>query len=72
MTVNGVGASLAETNSVAIDGAAVTLTLATAVPSTGGQAVTVGYTPGTNPLQDLAGERCGLADGPDGCSTRGT
>ena len=54
VTVNGDEASLADTNPVAIDGAAVTLTLATAVPSNG-QTVTVSYTPGTAPLQDLAG-----------------
>ena len=40
-------------NAVSVIGATVTLTLATAVEA--GQTVTVGYTPGTNPIQDAAG-----------------
>ena len=43
---------------VSISGSAVTLTLATAV--TAGQTVTVSYTPGTNPVQNLVGLDAGV------------
>ena len=52
--VNGAGVSLADTAPVAIDGSAVTLTLANAVAP--GDSVTVSYTaPATNPILDAAG-----------------
>ena len=47
-------------NDVSISGMAVTLTLATAVPS--GQMVTLDYTPGTNPVQDTAGNDAVMLD----------
>ena len=51
-------ASLAGTNPVAVEGTAVTLTLAAAVPQDA--TVTVSYTvPSTNPIQDLAGNDAG-------------
>ena len=45
---------------VSISGMAVTLTLATAVTS--GQAVTLDYTPGTNPVQDTVGNDAVMLD----------
>ncbi len=42
-------------SAVEVSGSAVTLTLATADAVTAGQTVTVSYTKGTNPIQDLAG-----------------
>ena len=51
--VAGSTASLAAANPVAVSGTAVTLTLASAAGP--GQAVTVSYTAGTNPIQDKAG-----------------
>ncbi len=53
VTVAGSARSLAGTNPVVVSGKAVTLTLASAV--TAGQAVTVSYTPGTNPVRSLGG-----------------
>ena len=49
--VGGEAAALADTNPVNVAGSAVTLTLAEAVAGSL-QVVTVGYTPGTNPLRD--------------------
>ena len=51
--VDGSGVSLSSTNSVAVSGMAVTLTLANGVYI--GKTVTVSYTPGSNPIQDSAG-----------------
>ena len=48
-------------NNVTISGRAVTLTLATAVTS--GQAVTLNYTPGANPVQDTAGNDAAALSG---------
>ena len=48
-----VAGSAATVDQVVVDGGTVTLTLATAV--TGGQTVTLRYTPGTNPVRDAAG-----------------
>ena len=50
VTVDGDTVALADTNPVEVAGSAATLTLAAAVFRS--QAVTVGYTPGTNPLRD--------------------
>ena len=54
-------------NDVSVSGLTVTLTLATAVPA--GTTVTVGYTPGANPIQDAAGNDAaplsGGGTGPD-------
>ena len=57
-----VAGSSRSVSSVAISGATVTLTLSSAV--TAGQAVTVSYTAGTNPIQDAAGQRGGGPDEP--------
>ena len=51
--VGGSEVSLAATDPVAVTGSSVTLTLAAAV--TAGQAVTVSYTAGTNPIRSLIG-----------------
>ncbi len=50
VTVDGDTVALAETDPVEVSGAAVTLTLAAAVQRL--QVLTVGYTPGANPLRD--------------------
>ena len=48
-------------NGVSVGGSAVTLTLATAVEA--GQAVTLDYTPGANPTQDMAGNDAAALSG---------
>lgn len=49
-----VGGSAATVSSVSVEGSAVVLTLSSSVTS--GQSVTVSYTKGTNPIQDLIGK----------------
>ncbi len=57
VTVAGSAATLASSNPVAVSGSAVTVRLASAV--TAGQAVTVSYAKGSNPIQDAAGNDAG-------------
>ncbi len=59
-----------DVNSVAISGMTVTLTLATAV--TGGDTVTLDYTPGANPVQDTAGNDAAALTNRGVTSTSGT
>ena len=53
VTVDGSEVTLSDSSPVTVSGSTVTLTLAAAV--TDGQAVTVSYTKGTNPIQDATG-----------------
>ncbi len=65
-----VGTGPGTVNDVAISGMTVTLTLATAV--TGGQAVTLNYTPGANPVQDTVGNDAARLTNRGVTSTSGT